>query len=199
VTKYVVNSGGISRSPDKGESYYREIVKDLGPNPKILFCFFASARERWEGKFSRYIKGFTELLDEKTRPTFDLAFPHSFAEQVKTADAVYIHGGDDHLLLYWLRQFDLPTLWNGKVVATNSASSDALSQHFWAVDWRQCMDGLGVLPLKFIPHYEGWDDPEDTRDPINWLAAKQELADYGDRSLPIYALREGEFEVFITD
>jgi hypothetical protein len=197
-TKYVVNSGGISKSVDKGKAFYQEIVKELGPKPRVLFCFFASARERWEGKFSRYTVGFSEKIGDDVAPVFDLAFPHTFARQLTAADVIYLHGGDDHLLLYWLKKFDLPALWEGKVVATNSASSDALATSFWAVDWRECMDGLGILPIKFISHFRGWEDPHDPRGAIEWTEAKEELANHGNRELPIYALPEGEFAVFFT-
>ena len=63
-----------------------------------------------------------------------MAFPATFEEQIKNSDAVYIHGGDDHLIQYWLRKFNIPKIWDGKVVAASSASSHALSKHFWTCD-----------------------------------------------------------------
>jgi hypothetical protein len=59
------------------------------------------------------------------------------------------------------------------------------------------MDGMGILPIKFIPHYNsayGSDDPYRGR--IDWKQAKNELMHYGDESLPIYAVEEGDFVVF---
>ena len=171
-------------------------MEDLGNNPKILFSFFAEKRENWELKHEEYTKGFSDALSSEVKPEFELAFPDRFEEQISRADALYIHGGDDHLLLYWLSQFDLPKIWVDKVIATNSASSNILSKHFWTCDWRQRFDGFGILPIKFISHYQSDYGSDDPRGPIDWGKAYEELKNYGDQSLPIYALEEGEFKVF---
>lgn len=196
MTKYVLQSGGMKNNPERAKRFIEEVVKDLGSKPKILFCFFAEKRENWEEKFDKYQEGFNELMPQGVNPQYLLAFPDVFEEQINNADVVYMHGGDDELILHRLSDFDLPKIWEGKVVATNSASSNALSASFWTCDWRMCMDGLGVLPIKFIPHYKsGWGSEEE-RGPIDWGTARNDLAEYGDKSLPIYALEEGEFKVF---
>ncbi len=56
------------------------------------------------------------------------------------------------------------------------------------------MDGLGVLPIKFIPHYKSTEyAKEDPRGPIDWGAAYKELRSYKNKDLPIHALEEGDF------
>lgn len=196
MTKYILNSGGINNAPDKGQRFFRTIVEDLGHRPKVLFCFFAMPREEWEAKYAQYTDGFATHMTEDIHPHFTMAMPNDFEEQVRECDALYIHGGDDYLLRYWLSQYDLPKIWEGKIVATNSASSHALAKYFWTCDWRQCMDGFGVLPMKFLAHYESKFGADDPRGPIDWQAAKAELEAYHDKNLPVYALREGEFEIF---
>ena len=196
MTKYVVNSGGLKNNPEKAVEYFGEIVKDLGNNPHILMCFFAEKREHWEDKFKKHTDSFLRLASKDIKPNFSLAMPDKFTDQVADCDATYIHGGDDHLVQYWLRQFDLVEIFKGKVVATNSASSDALSESFWPCDWRYCMKGLGILPIKFIPHYKSDWGKDDPRGPIDWNKAYRDLSEYGDKEVPIYALEEGEFIVF---
>ncbi len=195
MTKYVLNSGGVGRYPELARKFFGEVFKDLGPSPKLLICCFAQPREDWEAKFAADVQR-RELFPESVAPQLELAFPETFREQIEANDVVYLHGGDDHLIQYWLSQFeDLPKLWEGKVVATNSASSNALAAHFWTCDWRKNLDGLGILPIKFISHYQsdyGFDDP---RGPIDWEQAYQELETYRDISLPIHALKEGEYVV----
>lgn len=88
-----------------------------------------------------------------------------------------------------------PALFKDKIVATNSASSDMFATHHWTCDWRACADGLGILPIKFIPHYQSEVSKDDPRGPIDWQKAYDDLAKYGDTSLPIHALKEGEFIV----
>lgn len=196
MTRYIVNSGGIKRDSEKAKAFATEIVKGLGDHPRILYCYFANPRQDWEEKFSEYSKGFKSWLPEAIQPGFEMAMPDIFDEQIKRSDAIYMHGGDDHLLMYWLRQFDIPRIWEGKTVATNSASSDALSKYFWTCDWRQCMEGLGILPIKFIPHYLSDYGNTDPRGPVDWHKAYDDLKMYGDPSVPIHALEEGDYIVF---
>jgi len=193
VTKYVVNSGGIKRYPNLKRKFHREIVKDLGNSPKFLLCNFAQGREYWEAKFPGYSNAIAEDMPDRVNPTFELAVPDKFTQQCKSADVIYFHGGDDHLMKYWMEQFDLPAIFENKVVATNSASSDMLASSYWTCDWRECKEGFGILPIKFIPHFGSDFGDDDPRGPIDWRKAKLDLESFGDKSLPIYALKEGEF------
>lgn len=195
MTKYILNSGGLRDQTEKARKFNLEIIKGLGQTPRILFCHFAAGREYWEEKFAEYTARFSESIGQEITPKFELAFPDKFVEQLKNNQAVIIHGGDDLLLQYWLKQYDWPEIWRDKVVAASSAGSDALVRNFWTCDWRQAKDGLGILPIKFIPHYKSAYGQDDPRGPINWEKAYQSLADYGDKSLPIYALEEGDFIV----
>jgi len=196
MTKYVLNSGGIKNAPNLKREFHRELVKNLGNNPKFLLCNFAQGREYWEAKFRGHSDAISEDLPDSVSPSFALAMPDTFATQCSEADIIYFHGGDDRLIQYWMRQFDLLELFKDKVVATNSASSNLLVTHYWTCDWRQCGDGLGILPIKFIPHYNSAFGDDDPRGSIDWEQAKRELEEYGDNSLPIYALEEGEYKVF---
>jgi hypothetical protein len=195
MTKYFINSGGISHTPDKGKKFLNELVKDLGKNPKILYCLFARPREDWEKKFQEDLESNKSLL-KGIEPEYKMAMPDEFTEQIKWCDILYIHGGDDTLLQYYLQPFLLHQPWKGKIVATSSASSNAFSRHFWTPDWRKCMNGLGFLPIKVIPHYNSNYADGDPRGPIDWNKALEELKKFGDQTLPIYALEEGEYEVF---
>lgn len=196
MTKYILNSGGIKNEPKLKKVFHQEIVKDLGNSPKFLLCNFAQGREYWNTKFQGYSDAIQEDMPEGVMPFFELAMPDTFVEKCKQVDVLYFHGGDDHLLQYWMKKYDLKTLFKDKVVATNSASSDMLATHIWTSDWRQCADGLAVLPIKFIPHYQSAYGDTDPRGPIDWQKAYNDLAVYGDTSLPIYALKEGQYEVF---
>ena len=196
MTKYILYSGGMKKSSDKGKKFFEEVFKGLGKNPKLLVCNFAQPRENWEEKFAQDQEHLRELFTEDIEPILTLAFPDKFEQQIKECDAIYIRGGDDHLIQYWLHQFDLPKIWEGKAVSAISAGSNALSTYFWTCDWRQCMDGLGILPIKFLAHYESEYGVNDSRGPVGWERGRSELEKFGDANLPIYALKEGEFEIF---
>ena len=196
MTKYVLNSGGIRNNPKLKKQFLRELIKTVGNNPKFLLCNFAQGREYWETKFQTYSDSITKDMPKDIVPVFELAFPDKFIEQCQQADIIYFHGGDDHLLQYWMKQFDTNELFKDKIVATNSASSNMLVKHYWTCDWRECGDGFSILPIKFIPHYKSEFGANDPRGAIDWNKAKLELAEYGDNTLPIYALKEGEYIIF---
>jgi hypothetical protein len=195
MTKYVLNSGGLRNYPDKGKKFLAEIVNGLGPTPKMLVTLFAQPREDWAEKFAQYENELNNYAPEGVKLSFELAFPDTFTKQVKNCDVVYIHGGDDHLLKYWFSQIDIPNIWQDKVVATSSAGSNMLTKNFWTCDWRMILDGFGILQIKFIPHYNSDYGKDDPRGLIDWGKALKELEEYGDKSLPIHALSEGDFVV----
>ena len=195
MTKYVLNSGGIKKCPELRKQFHKEMVAGLGGRPRILFCAFAQAREYWEIKL-RDSEGFIRRdAPEDVGLSLELAMPDIFEAQCEQADIIYFTGGDVDLLRYWTNRFNLPALFRGKVVAASSASVWLLSTSFWSCDWRQCDDGLGILSIKFIAHYLSDFGADDPRGPIDWQKAYDDLTAYGDTSLPIHALKEGEFIV----
>lgn len=196
MTKYVLNSGGIRSAPDLKKQFHQELVKGLGEAPKFLLCNFAQPREYWDVKFQGYSDRIAEDMPANIKPSFELAMPDKFIDQCAQADVIYFHGGDNHLFQYWMKQYDLSQLFKNKVVATNSASSNTLSTHYWSGSWRKCFDGFGILPIKFIPHFQSSFGDADRRGPIDWQQAYDDLAAYGDTTLPIHALKEGEYIVF---
>jgi len=180
--KYIINSGGTSWQPDKFKIFTEELLKDLPNNPKILLCFFAQKREDWEKKFKIKSEGLKTIMPTDTNIKFDLAIPSKFTEQTKNSDAIIIYGGDDHLVQYWLKQFDIPKICSNKTVSLSSASSNALSVHFWTCDWRQNMDGMGILPIKFLPHYKSSYGDDDPRGPVDWKKAIEQTKYQGNRN-----------------
>lgn len=193
MTKFVLNSGGVKRHLELKRKLHRELVSNLGNHPKFLLCNFAQAREYWDVKFQSYADSIAEDMPTGVEPFFELAMPAVFEAQCDRSDILYFHGGDDHLLQYWMNQFDYSKLFHDKVVATSSASTNMLVTSFWTCDWRQCADGFGIIPIKFIPHFQSDFGSEDPRGHIDWQKAYDELVAYGDTSLPVHAMKEGEY------
>jgi len=196
MTKYVLNSGGVKHGLRRKREFHQEIVQGLGVSPKFLLCNFAQGREYWETKFAGYAQSIAEDLSEGVTPSFELALPDTFIRQCDAADVIYFHGGDNDLLFYWMRKFDYSALFARKVIATSSASSCMIATNYWTCDWRACQDGFGILPIKFIPHYESDFGNDDPRGPIDWSRAYSDLESYGKPGVPILALHEGEYKIF---
>jgi peptidase E len=192
-TTYILFGGNDSIMTDTQRAKLsRAITKELGGNkPKVLSVMFAALREDWEWKFR-----------DRRRPAFErlfgknydarLAYPKDFRGDLKWANVVYIHGGDDTLLAHYLDQYqDLAELLAGKVVVGSSAGADYPSKLFWTCDWRELRQGRGLVDASVITHFGSDYGNDDPRGPVDWQAADEELAQATD--LPIYKLREGEF------
>jgi len=130
VTKYILNSGGLNNSADKGSRFFNKMVKDLSAEPKIVMCYFTQPREDWKMKYQKYLESMMMVPPSTEWPRFEMAWPDQFASQIQKSDRVYLHGGDEPLIQYRLWQYYLPSVWDGKVVATKSASSHLLSKYY---------------------------------------------------------------------
>ena len=191
--KYIIVGGYIHKAKDGGRAFCEELVKGINKKPiKILDCMFARPRESWEQKikedntlFLKFIKDF-EL---------ELALPEKFTEQVKKSDIIFLRGGYTTQLFDaliqnkdWLKELD------GKVLAGTSAGAEVIAKYYHVLDSGRIGDGLGLLPIKFIPHWKS-DFFDDIKQNIDWQKVLKELKDYKE-DLPIYNLSEGEFKVF---
>ncbi len=79
------------------------------------------------------------------------------------------------------------------MLAGTSAGADAISKYYCVLKTRRVGNGLGLLPIKFIPHWKS-DYSDDEVSDINWDEELKKLKDYQEE-LPIYTLAEGEFKV----
>lgn len=182
--------------PKKAEAYFEELLCGLGSSPKLLWCFFATLPDPIEDRYEKYVDLFTPRLPIGLNVQHDCAQIETIEEQIINADAIYFHGGRVDPLVEIFGKYDLTQLCKGKTVGTNSASTLMLAEHGWTCDERKCIDGLGIWPAKVLVHFDSDYGSEDPRGPIDWEKAKLDLTTYGDKDLPVYALKEGEFVVF---
>jgi peptidase E len=192
-TKYILVGGYIQNAPDKGEGFCLELIQGVTKESvKILDCIFARPKEDWENTivkdnefFSKYIISF-ELI---------LADPENFTDQVREADIIFLRGG---FTLPLMETLSKDTGWikelNGKVVAGTSAGAEVIAKYYHVLKTNRTGDGLGLLPIKFIPHWKSnFFDAEPQN--LDWEKILQELKEYKE-DLPIVTLAEGEFKVF---
>jgi hypothetical protein len=196
MAKYILNSGGLKTHPEKAKKYFKELVAGLGNKPKILWCFFATLPDDCNDRFAKYTEMYKDYFPENVKPIHINADIESFEEQVKNADAIYFHGGKIKPLQDILEKYDLEKLFKGKNIGTNSASSMVLCKYAWSCDERKVFKCLNLFPIKFIAHYDSSYGSEDKRGPINWNKAIDDIKNFSDAELPIYALKEAEFIIF---
>lgn len=191
MTKYILIGGYIHKAEDGGEALFKEMLKDFQADKtvKVLDCTWAEPRDLWEEKFQKDKIPFLKFLKNFE---FELAEPSKFVEQVKSSDVIFLRGGDStELLINSLNKIgNLAEGLSGKTVAGTSAGGDVLSKYFYNLDNPKLDEGLGLLDIKFIPHWRS----DYNASNIDWDQALKELKNYKE-DLPVYVLKEGEFVV----
>lgn len=188
MTKYILVGGNDLQSDNYGTQLAQEIYKSVEARPvRILSCLFATPPE------------FQPIAAKTWRPWFErhfgkdivwsYALPERFEEQVRATDVLYLHGGDNNLLLETLGNYLwFPAALGDRIVVGSSAGANYLSKHFWTRRKQQISQGSGILPLSVMVHY-GADDPDAPK--TDWEWAEERLGSLSDGML--VKIREGHF------
>ncbi len=193
MTNYILAGG-----KDRGTSNYASDLSKVVETPKyLLSCFFAQPRENWEDKFASFEDFFRNVFGADCE--IELAFPDDFRQQVKKSEVIYLHGGDDTLITYYLDVFkDISTMFEGKTVIGSSAGANYLSSKYWTCDWREVREGSGLVPLNIITHYGSHYGSDDPRGAVDWVGASQELLKATQPDHVVTTLPEGKFVFYQT-
>lgn len=105
---------------------------------------------------------------------------------------VYLKGGNTRQLLDLLnKNKGWEDKLDGKTIAGTSAGAEAIATYCYDIDDLALEDGLGLLPIKVIVHYQSdYNAPN-----VDWEKAYHELENYKE-NLEVVTLREGEFKVY---
>ena len=194
--KYILEGGNYLKYPEKVKAFFSEALKGLGNEPTILWCLFASEVTDRHERYKKYTSETTNYaFPAGVQPKHLEANEEDFVEQVARADFINIQGGSTIVLKTALEAYDLEKLFEGKVVGGHSAGAHVFADTYWSPGFREFGNGFGVLSIKTLTHFKSDFGSDDPRGPIDWEAAHEELKNYGDPDLPIYALEEGEFVV----
>ncbi len=185
MSKYILVGGYVHKAEDGGKAFMEELVKGFNKPVKILDCVFADP-EQAEEKFKQDQERFSKFISDFT---LELATPEKFLEQLKECDAVFFRGGETDILIDTLNKCgDWVPLLQGKTVAGTSAGAMMLAKYSHALEQNKIMDGLGILPVKVIAHWQS-DIYE-----VKWDEALTMLKEYKE-DLPTYTLKEGDYIV----
>ena len=171
-----------------GSSLAREIYGMTEHPVRILSCFFATPSKFWDVKANTWRGWFERYFGKSARWTY--ALPETFVKQMREADVIYLHGGDNGLMFELLDQYpQLQTYFEGKIVIGSSAGANYLSRHYWARRKQRVINGRGIIPYSVIVHYGS---AEDGIPDTDWAGVEQLL---GTMPEDIIKLREGHFQV----
>lgn len=153
-TKFILHGGFTTGQKQENDKFTKEILKDTPKETTILLVYFAKEldgipknKEEDINQFNKN-KGDKELL-------FIIANEESFEDQIKESDIIYLHGGRSLKILGIIKKYtNLSELFEGKIVAGDSAGANVLAKAFYSLTSDTISEGIGLLSIKLIPHYE---------------------------------------------
>lgn len=155
--KYILHGGYSSVDNELNRAFYEEIARDIRDQGVILLCYFATKDEDNSSRF----KEDSEMIRQQSHGknlNFIVANEDDFIKQLKEADVLYLRGGNTEKLLDTLNKFnDLKDFLENKTVAGSSAGAYAIAKYSIFHDEGligRVREGLGLLPLRVICHYE---------------------------------------------
>jgi peptidase E len=164
MTKYILHGGFTRWDNELNRTFYEEIVRDVPEGGTVLLVYFASENEGDEKKNKEDTESILRAAGGK-HLTAELANRTDFLEQLDRADAVYIRGGSTERLLEALRAYpDFASRLQGKTVAGSSAGAYALARISPPHHDGGMHEGLGILPLRVVCHYESPELPPDPKE-----------------------------------
>ena len=138
MTKYILHGGFTGTDNELNRTFYQELVKDVKDGGNVLLVYFARKDEVAPDLFKEDKE---RILKYTKRDDLNLvvATQDNFTKQVKSADAIYIRGGQTEKLLSVLEKY--PTFKDYikvKTVAGSSAGAYALSTYNHSASRGRC-------------------------------------------------------------
>ncbi len=159
MTKYILHGGFERRNNELNDSFYQEITKELPDSATLLLVYFASEGEDLEARFKEQSARIRAVA--KKSLNIELATKEDFISQVQKADAIHFRGGNTPKLLSALEEYKelAPLLKGKKVISGSSAGGYALVKYGTAHSGLHIREGLGILPLRLVCHFESEENP----------------------------------------
>ncbi|MEX0918144.1 MAG: Type 1 glutamine amidotransferase-like domain-containing protein [Candidatus Paceibacterota bacterium] len=191
-TKYILHGGYTRYDNELNRSFFQELTKDVPNGGTVLIVLFATEEEKMEEYFGNFREKFDEHAGGKNIH-YVQATKKDFLKQIKSADAIYIQGGDTEKLKRTLNEYsEFAYLIQGKTVAGSSAGAYVLSTYYYTNSQNKVLEGLGILPVRTVCHYQSEIHPApDGVDPILDL-------NQFDKSLELVVLKDFEWRVFVV-
>ncbi|MCX6755059.1 MAG: Type 1 glutamine amidotransferase-like domain-containing protein [Candidatus Nomurabacteria bacterium] len=154
-TKFILYGGFDPEQTDNGNpDFSLEIMKETPENGMVLIVPFSKEVDRIIPTTER-VKNELNAQKWQKNIKYEVASQENFILQLESADVVYFQGGSSLKLLEVLKKYpNLKDLLKGKIVAGDSAGANVMCTFFYTPSTDKVLEGLGILPIKIIPHYK---------------------------------------------
>lgn len=154
MTKFILHGGFTRKENELNQAFFEEFARDIPDGGTILQVYFASRTDDTSEAFKEQAAKVLEHSHGKDF-NFAMATKEDFLTQLESCSAVYLHGGSTNKLLGVLRTYPtLKPLMEGKTIAGSSAGAYALARFGASHSEEVVREGLGLVPLRVVCHYE---------------------------------------------
>lgn len=152
-TKYILHGGYENEDNSQNGEFFTECFADTPEKPTALIVMFARENDGDTEKYENRCRLMSKFTDKDVK--FKKANRETFEAQINQADIIFFQGGNTNMLLEKLKKYsDLPDALKGKTVVGSSAGAYALSTLGASHHEAHTREGLGILPLRVVCHYE---------------------------------------------
>lgn len=186
-TKYILH-GGFTRTDNlENQRFFTECFIDVPQVSNVLIVLFASENDG-DMEYYENLCGRLKIFSDKEL-AFEKADRENFISQVEKADVVFLQGGDTNRVLTALKEYsNLKELLIGKTIIGSSAGAYVLGVLGTSHGEVHMREGLGILPLRVVCHYES-----DRLPPSN---TSLEEIEKSEEDLELILLKDYEHQVF---
>lgn len=187
-TKYILHGGFTRENNSENQKFFLECFIDVPKKSNVLIVLFATEGDGDTEFYEKTCKRLETFTDKKL--TFTKANREDFISQVEQADVVFLRGGDTNRLFIALKEYpELSKLFVGKTIVGSSAGAYILGSLGTSHEEVHMREGLGVLPLRIVCHYESDRlPPSDT--------SIEEIKN-SRKELELVLLRDYEYRIFL--
>ena len=153
-TKFVLHGGFKPGLKQEDDLFFKEILESTKDNSKVLLVYFAKKEiGSMSANKQEDIFQFEKNSDGK-KLSFEMADEGLFTKQIVRSDIIYLHGGNSLKLLDILSKIkNIKELFEGRIIAADSAGVNSLSTYFYSQSTNSIVEGIGLIPFKTICHY----------------------------------------------
>lgn len=189
-TKYILHGGYTRIENEQNKSFFKECSIDAKDESNVLIVLFASENDgdlEYYDDLCNRLKRYTEK-----KLYFKKANRENFVSQIEDADIIFFEGGDTNRILSILRRYEnLSKKFIGKTIIGSSAGAYALATMGTSHGEIHMREGLGILPLRVVCHYESDElPPSDT--------SIEEIKN-SHQELELVLLKDYEYRIFDYD
>jgi peptidase E len=187
-TTVILHGGNSGKKCDDNDKFFYEIISSTDSDVvRVLCIYFARPEHRWEDSYAEDQSIFLNLAIDTGREIETKMASYNMDElrdNIKHADVIFINGGlRGHLKETLEQPGNFPELIAGKVLVGISAGANILSKYYYSTVADEIREGIGLLPIKLITHYDKGMDEQINR-----------LTNYG-KELPILKIPEEKYIV----